>query len=769
MINHNKKEKINFSLNIFNGNKFPIEIKNKDSLNNLISNYNEIEYIIKQNNPIKFLYFNKTNIEKILYEKEENINIDNITMENCLSDSFYLLLLIDNPNLCIINYEYSLNFIKDINNKLNINNYFVFKKIIKYKIINELILYYEQTDSYEEENQKEELDKIIEDNKKQAQNDINKIKEVKIDINWNIDDINKKRIDELYIEIFEMLLRLHVKRDYKFICNILEGLEFKKIHLTKLMFDKLYNILNNNYYFKKYCSNNLLLNEKAINFYYILKTYILKNSIYIYQFPLLLKLRAKIKQDLLNSYSSIKYSKEEEKYKEIIYFIMDSPYYIKNYQEFKGKKSSNKFSDNSTESTSNSLINGNYIKNCSNNNDDENYYQILKYESTIEKHDKKNESIEFIKEMNNGIIITGGIEDKFSIYDKNFKYIKDINFTIPGDNNDSYRRKFKKYSQNIEETLYSKKNKKSNRITLFDCSKFALMSYSLTISDDVQSPEIKITKPEQISLPCTGIIEIENILNKNEYIAFGEKGIFHFDDWPFSLGINSWPTLNHYNKNKRAYRSGVRINSNYIALSSNKILPNGDNILALYDIKEKKIIKEIKGSFSIRTNALCLFNIEEENKKNKDILLCACKKYNSDGKNGIMAVDIQDKEKDISNKFFDFDNFEVNCFCQIGKSQNFEMDKTNYFFAGGFDINKRLGIIKLLKLIYDRNGINITVIQDIFIEENENLEGFNGTINNIIQTQNGKILVSCWNGKVYSFSEPNISYYLEEDLEEEKN
>ena len=408
-----------------------------------------------------------------------------------------------------------------------------------------------------------------------------------------------------------------------------------------------------------------------------------------------------------------------------------------NYQEFKGKKSSNKFSDNSTESTSNSLINGNYIKNCSNNNDDENYYQILKYESTIEKHDKKNESIEFIKEMNNGIIITGGIEDIFSIYDKNFKYIKDINFTIPGDNNDSYRRKFKKYSQNIEETLYSKKNKKSNRITLFDCSKFALMSYSLTISDDVQSPEIKITKPEQISLPCTGIIEIENILNKNEYIAFGEKGIFHFDDWPFSLGINSWPTLNHYNKNKRAYRSGVRINSN--------------------------------GSFSIRTNALCLFNIEEENKKNKDILLCACKKYNSDGKNGIMAVDIQDKEKDISNNFFDFDNFEVNCFCQIGKSQNFEMDKTNYFFAGGFDINKRLGIIKLLKLIYDRNGINITVIQDIFIEENENLEGFNGTINNILQTQNGKILVSCWNGKVYSFSEPNISYYLEEDLEEEKN
>ena len=147
-------------------------------------------------------------------------------------------------------------------------------------------------------------------------------------------------------------------------------------------------------------------------------------------------------------------------------------------------------------------------------------------------------------------------------------------------------------------------------------------------------------------------------------------------------------------------------------------------------------------------------DLEKENKK---VLLCACKKYTKKQKNGILIIDTEIENKE---KYVDLDSFEINCLCQIKiKGKN-----TNYFLIGGLDTEKREGMIKLCKLIYINNEFNIEILEDVFISNEKNFEGFKSSINNIIQSKdNGKILVSCRDGKVFSFSEPNINYYLKDD------
>ena len=73
-------------------------------------------------------------------------------------------------------------------------------------------------------------------------------------------------------------------------------------------------------------------------------------------------------------------------------------------------------------------------------------------------------------------------------------------------------------------------------------------------------------------------------------------------------------------------------------------------------------------------------------------------------------------------------------------------------------------MIKLYKIIYnDEPNIKIKYLQDIFMDMNYEL--INGSINCMVQSEiNGKLYISCWNGKVYLFSEPNINYYLSDHI-----
>ena len=54
--------------------------------------------------------------------------------------------------------------------------------------------------------------------------------------------------------------------------------------------------------------------------------------------------------------------------------------------------------------------------------------------------------------------------------------------------------------------------------------------------------------------------------------------------------------------------------------------------------------------------------------------------------------------------------------------------------------------------------------------EDYNFDGFNGNISCITQSKRtGKLLITSWDGNVYLFSAPNISYYLNQDNEDKKN
>ena len=88
---------------------------------------------------------------------------------------------------------------------------------------------------------------------------------------------------------------------------------------------------------------------------------------------------------------------------------------------------------------------------------------------------------------------------------------------------------------------------------------------------------------------------------------------------------------------------------------------------------------------------------------------------------------------------------------------------TSYFLVGGFDIGKKMGIIKLYKVNYSKET-KIEFIQDIIIEREENFKGFKGPISCIIQSiKDEKIIVTCWDGNVILLDRSNIDYYINND------
>ena len=52
-------------------------------------------------------------------------------------------------------------------------------------------------------------------------------------------------------------------------------------------------------------------------------------------------------------------------------------------------------------------------------------------------------------------------------------------------------------------------------------------------------------------------------------------------------------------------------------------------------------------------------------------------------------------------------------------------------------------------------------IEDIVSEIDNNFKGFKSPISSMIQSKNnGDILISCWDGNVYAFKQPNLEYFL---------
>ena len=375
--------------------------------------------------------------------------------------------------------------------------------------------------------------------------------------------------------------------------------------------------------------------------------------------------------------------------------------------------------------------------------------EIMKFQDVINIHQN---TAEFIVQLSNGFYISGGNEKRMVIYDNNFKKIIETN--------------------ELEDVPYNVIEKKTNNKNIIEiivcCAKYISLIIFNKNNNNCNIKKFDI--PNFFSFSCC---EIEN----NNYIFSGEKGIINFVNF-----FNNQNIITNEITRENTYRNGIKINDNTFAFTSNSIIPNGQDKLIFVNFNSKKISNEIKGySFIYSSNGLNLFSSDKGGVK-FNILFCACKKYYSEQKNGILIVDLQlENNQEIEHSFHDTDNFEVFCFCQIFnfknknldenrgeiKTKEAEYEKTDFFLVGGFDEEKGEGVIKLYKILYGNKPYftKIEYIQDIEIEINEKFGGFESAITCILQsTINGNILITCLDGKVYQFSQPDINFYLNEDF-----
>jgi hypothetical protein len=273
-------------------------------------------------------------------------------------------------------------------------------------------------------------------------------------------------------------------------------------------------------------------------------------------------------------------------------------------------------------------------------------------------------------------------------------------------------------------------------------------------------------------------------MKKNNYIICGKKNCIHTID----LFVH-----NQIKQNKiddKTYLGSYRISDNIIALSSNSLLPGGDNSTIFYNTNTKKTTNGMEGySPIISSSGLSLIereslivNAKKNKKKEKNrILLCACKSYLKEQNNGILIINANLGENlKIEEPFYDTGKFEVNCFCPISiitnknkdynniddeYKKNIQIEDTDFFFVGGFDLEKREGIIKLYKVNFGERTVNnfgekiintkIEYLQDI------ETESIDSPINCILQSKiSGNILVTSYSGNIYLFTRPNLDYYM---------
>jgi len=405
-----------------------------------------------------------------------------------------------------------------------------------------------------------------------------------------------------------------------------------------------------------------------------------------------------------------------------------------------------------------------------------NIFNILKFKDIIAHHYGE---AEFIVETSKGISISGSSKNELILYNESHEKKKE--FIIQSDNEtlsfqETKKRPKTKWTLSLCETKLA--NQKNDELNLISCSKIGLKYININIQRK-KNKEIKYIineNNENISnditqYSCSVYLEMgKDSQGEENFVIGGEKGIRHFS-----------PITKMIKHIKGSYRGGIKLNNHICAFTSNCILPMGKDKIIFYDIESMEIIKEIDDySFTVSSNSLAKIKLNEDS-SNK-FLLCGCKKYRQNQKNGILLIELNSY---IEN-FYDTDDFEVYCFCRISSVLKTQKKKslypTNYFFVGGFEEKKQMGMIKLYRILEEENKVQIELVQDIIFEEeiadereNELIEKnqffkFKRNISSILQSKlTGEILVTCWDGNVYLFSEPNIIYYLDYDKNEFDN
>ena len=394
--------------NIFNEIPFanPYESSNNDlSLSKKYTRFSEIRKNLQsysdENEYLQFLYDNKKLIEIWLYKFNEIIKISFDKNNKGIKKYFFLHLLIFKEQL--INYSFDKNLIIELNN-INKNENPNFIKIIRSKMIINFI---------KDFNDDEELKEILNDNKEFINNNIKIFKSFQL--TFDTEEIIEKRIDLLYIEIINNLLRTNKFNDLNSSKIILEELDIIHINITESMFAELNTILNrDNDFIKRYEILDIkdLFDEEKINFFYLLLKYVLKNKKYIYINSFLLKTRTFIIKLIKNNFSERLCNIDfilNKKISFVVEFLLDNEYYsnifldsiniiqlLKYYKFylFKSKKDDIKCIDNLIKN--NNIKNyGKYLKDSEKNN--------INLSLKLMNNDE-NKKIKEIKQINNIIV-----------------------------------------------------------------------------------------------------------------------------------------------------------------------------------------------------------------------------------------------------------------------------------------------------------------------------------------------------------------------------
>ena len=142
-----------------------------------------------------------------------------------------------------------------------------------------------------------------------------------------------------------------------------------------------------------------------------------------------------------------------------------------------------------------------------------------------------------------------------------------------------------------------------------------------------------------------------------------------------------------------------------------------------------------------------------------------------------MVVNIDLENNEFIENFYETENFEPSCFCQISNisnnnsilndisdENNIDIQETEYFIVGGFDPDKRMGSAQLYRLKHDKenNNIKIKYLLDIGIKDKEiDFKGFDMPITCITQSKiTGNFLINCLDGNIFLFRPPNLECFL---------
>ena len=675
----------------------------------------------------------KINLDKeILQNNELKKEISNVNSSNPiinLSFLFYFdLLITDDP--VIINYSYSYQLIDFINQYFITNNNELYFKVIKSKIIIDLIKNFKGLEEYNKLKDKNCLEKIENENFKIFEYNTKQLK-----LDYTLKDVGKKKIDQIYVDIIESLIKQNNFSDCQNLEEILIKLGLDKIDITQTMiqsFSKLLTENNKNLNKFKIKSIYNFNNVNKINFYYILLKYIFKNSYLVEKIPFLLNSRKSLLKSInnyINGKSSLKF---DEKSKYVLETILDSPNDSEKIFKFFNEECI--YPQENEYTTLNNNLNNEV---CG-----------LSSELTVIDHDKTLKG-DIVEQLSDGtILFSCSFENTnlINIYDQFFNLKSNIKCEDFG-----YICEMKTNSgeENTQIIVYSKK-----KLTFIK-----LKEYEVILKKNFK---IKICGPF-----CLDIKENLKLLS-------GELGTIFFDQ--------DFKEKKDYENDKLkgiSFISGIKINENIIALASNsEININGENKLLFYNFNSKKIIYEISGySFAQYSKSMVLFP-----KDKPRILMCPCKKAIGKKQNGILFINLdilQKTDSEIINiknndeeyiKFYNSQNFKINCFCLLLNQPHIKIKSNNlrneekiykqYFFAGGDEEEdgRSFGKIYLFKIEF--NDLNFNLL----IEGNAiDCEIIDQSITSMLLTNENENLLVTSRGHVYIFKKPNINGYLEID------